>query len=438
MADAVGLFFASFISIIFLLTLVYSLLYIKHEGGAGRFYVFFTLSYLSLMGLCFSGNLVTLYVFFEFLTLSSFMLVLHNESHEAVMGSLKYLFYSMFGAYMALFGIFVLNKYCVSLDFTAGGTLDANAAAGHEALLLTATAFMLVGFGAKAGMFPLHAWLPTAHPVAPSPASAFLSGVIVKAGVLATIRVVFFTIGPDLVRGTWVQTLWMSVSLFTILMGSLLAYREKAIKKRLAYSTVSQVSYILFGLSLLTGEALTGALLHSLFHAVIKTGLFMVAGIFLMNHISYENETRGIGRKMPLTMWSYTLLSLALIGIPPACGFISKWHLALGALESGAGIFSYLGPAALLVSALLTAAYLLPVSIGGFFDHGGEPCIDTDDSLENDSIEDEPEDKVTEVKEAGFPMLIPVMTLSILSIVMGLLPSSLSMLASVISTVLIR
>lgn len=227
---------------------------------------------------------------------------------------------------------------------------------------------MLVGFGVKAGMFPMHAWLTTAHPVAPAPASAILSAVIVKAGVLAIVRVVYYIFGVSFLKETWVQTVWMVLSLLTIFMGSMLAYREPVLKKRLAYSTVSQLSYILFGLSVMNAGAVTGSLLHVLCHGFIKAALFLCAGaVIYMTGKTKVEELRGIGKEMPLLMWCYTIASLGLIGIPPTGGFISKWYLAEGALSSSMAGFNWIGPVILLVSALLTAGYLLPVTIYGFF-----------------------------------------------------------------------
>lgn len=365
--DGVGRLFVTIVSIVWVAAGVYAFRYMEHEGEEKRFFGFYLLVYGILVALDFSGNLVTMYLFYELMTLASFPLVLHNGSREAIMAALKYLFYSMCGAYLGLFGIFFLYRYCDTLSFTAGGSLNLAAAGEHTTILLIAVFAMLVGFGAKAGMFPLHAWLPAAHPVAPTPASAVLSGIIVKSGVLAAIRVVYYMVGPEFIRGTWVQTAWMTLTLATVFMGSMLAYREPVLKKRLAYSTVSQISYILFGLSALSPAALTGALLHTVFHAFIKCALFLTAGIFIFQcGKTRAEELVGIGKEMPKTLWSYTFASLALIGIPPASGFVSKWYLANGALEADIGVFRWLGPVVLLVSALLTAGYLLPISLKGF------------------------------------------------------------------------
>ena len=199
--DALGSVFASFMSIVWVLVAVYSFVYMEHEGNEKRFFGVYLLVYGVLIALDFAGNLVTLYLFYELMTLTSMPMVLHNGSKASIMAALKYLFYSMCGAYLGLFGIFFLYKYCGTLSFVAGGSLNLALAAGNEGILLIAVFAMLIGFGAKAGMFPLHAWLPAAHPVAPSPASAVLSGIIVKAGVLAVIRVVYYTVGADFLRG---------------------------------------------------------------------------------------------------------------------------------------------------------------------------------------------------------------------------------------------
>ncbi len=406
--DEIGRLFVTIVTIVWLLAGFYAFAYMKHEGEEKRYFGFYILFYGVLVGLDFSGNLITMYLFYELMTLTSMPLVLHNGSREAIMAALKYLFYSMCGAYAGLFGIFFLYRYCSSFTFTAGGTLDAAAVSGHEGLLLIAVFVMLVGFGAKAGMLPLLSWLPTAHPVAPSPASAFLSGIIVKCGVLATIRSVFYIVGPDFIRGTWVQYTWMTLTLMTVFMGSLLAFREPVFKKRLAYSTVSQISYILFGLSLLTPTAFAGALLHTVAHAFVKCGLFLTAGVFLYKYgYTRVEQLKGMGKKMPVAMWCYTIFALALIGIPPTNGFISKWYLAQGSLQSGINVFSWLGPVVLLVSALLTAGYLLPVTMKGFFP--GE------EGAETDLRKDEPSPC----------MLLPLIILAVLVLLLGVLPNPL-------------
>lgn len=416
--DETGIVFSLVTTVGFLAAGAFSFRYMK---GQKSYYIFYLMTYGVLQGLDFAGNLITMYLFFEMVSLLSFPLVLQNRTHESVMAALKYIFYSLCGAYMGLFGIYVLYRNATTIKFVAGGTLDMQLVAEHPGFVLAAIFLALLGFGVKAGMFPLHAWLPIAHPVAPAPASAVLSGVIVKAGVLAIVRVVFFIVGPEFLQGTWVQLVWMILTLVTVFMGSLLAYKEKVLKKRLAYSTVSQLSYILFGLAVLNPVALTGSLMHVIFHALIKIVLFLCAGA-IIHETGYENvdELRGIGKKMPVTMLCFTVASLGLIGIPPTGGFLSKWYLATGALSANVGVFRYLGPAILLASALLTAGYLLPVTIKGFF-----PGADYD-------YEANPR------KEASAWMWIPMVILVLLSVLGGIFPGMLQELIEWVPAIIFR
>ena len=407
--DDLGRLFAAVVILVWVMSGFYAFEYMKHEGEEKRYFGFYLLVFGVLHGLVFSGNMVTFYLFYEMMTLLSVPLILHSRTKEAIMGGLKYLFYSLFGAYMVLFGLFFLNRHALTLNFIPGGALDPIAAVENRKLLLVVAFSMIMGLGVKAGMFPMHAWLPTAHPVAPAPASASMSGIIVKMGVLGMIRVVYYLIGADFIRGSWVQTTWLILSLITVFMGSMLAYREKVMKKRLAYSTVSQASYILFGLALLQPQGMVGSLLHVVFHAVIKSCLFLSAGaIIYKTHKTHVEDLRGIGKEMPLTIWCYTLASAALIGIPPASGFVSKWHLALGALDSGLGIFSWLGPVVLLVSALLTAGYLLPITVHGFL-----PGSDYDYAG-------------LQKKEPNLVMLLPLGILAALAVLLGVFPGALT------------
>lgn len=426
--DSIGLLFAAVVTIVWILAGFFSFSYLEpHKGtapakikelGEKRFYGFYLMVFGILIGLDFSGNLITFYMCYELMTLLSMPLVIHTRSREAVMAALKYLFYSFCGAYMVLFGLYFLYRYGNTLTFTAGGVLDMNMVSGKEGLLFIIAFLMIIGFGVKAGMFPLHAWLPAAHPVAPAPASAALSAVIVKGGVLGMIRVVYYMFGAEFIRGTWVQTTWLTLTLITVFMGSMLAFREKVLKKRLAYSTVSQVSYILFGLALLQPAAMEGALLHVVFHAFIKCTLFLTAGAIIHKTGKLRvEELTGIGKEMPVTMWCYTIVSLALIGIPPTSGFISKWYLATGALDSGIKIFSWLGPVVLLISALLTAGYLLPLTMKGFF-----PGEDYEYPVRKEN-----KGKLLKSpKEASFLMLVPIVILTVLAVALGMFPNPLA------------
>ena len=227
--DGVSRLFAVLTVGVWLLAGVYSVAYMEHEQEEHQFFGFYLIVLGVLVGLDFSGNLITMYVFYELMTLTSLPLVLHERTKEAVAAGLKYLFYSVAGAFLALFGIFLLLQICGNQTFVPGGMLTA-IPEGKAGLFLAAIFCILVGFGAKAGMFPLHGWLPAAHPVAPAPASAVLSGVITKSGVLAVLRVVYFVVGPELLRGTWVQQVWILLTLLTVFMGSMLAYKEPVLK----------------------------------------------------------------------------------------------------------------------------------------------------------------------------------------------------------------
>ena len=408
--DLVSKLFSTLVAVIWLLVGLAAFEYMGHESNEKRFYVFYLIVGGVLAALCYSGNLFTMYVFYELMTLTSMPMVLHSLTHEAIMAALKYMFYSVGGAFMVLFGFFVFASEGNGLYFTPGGVLDAS---NMSAMTLPAVFMMIVGFGTKAGMFPMHGWLPTAHPVAPAPASAVLSGVITKAGVLGIIRSVFFIAGPDLIRGTWVQYTWIVLALTTVFMGSMLAYKENVLKKRMAYSTVSQVSYILFGLSTLHPIGFIGALMHVVFHSLVKNTLFVSAGaIIYKTGKTKVDQLLAIGKEMPVTMWCFTLVSLTLIGIPPTSAFVSKWYLASGALDSGIPVASWLGPVILLISAVLTAGYLLTISIKGFLP--GNTFDYT--TLEN--------------HEPGLLMLVPMIVMTAGAVLFGVFPAPLVNLIS--------
>ena len=331
-ADTLGRCFLAVTILLYTSVLFYSFEYMKMEERIPTFYAFYLISMGALIAECFAGNLVTMYLSFEFLTLTSMPLVLHERTKEAVAAGLKYLFYSVAGAMMGLLAIFFVYHFAGNPElFVYGGFLDPSKYTGAETVLLAAVLAGIVGFGAKAGMYP-------------------------------------FSVGDQVLRGTWAQLAWMCLATLTILMGSTMAFGEENLKKRLAYSTVSQISYIMLSLSLLTDAGLRGGLLHVFSHACAKGCLFLVAGVFIYKlRIRRVTELMGVGRTMPLTLACFTLASISLVGIPPMGGFTSKWAIATAAMDSGAGVFAVLGPVVLLISALLTAGYLLPVMVDGYF-----------------------------------------------------------------------
>ena len=401
-ADGLSLFFVVLVSLIWCFVQFHAFGYMPHEGGENRFFGFFMLTYSALIALAMAANAVTMYMCFELMTLFSMPLVLHNGSEVSREASIKYLGYSTLGAALALMGFFLFSLNAGSLEFTAGGV----ELVGDKNILLVSCFLIVLGFGAKAGLVPLQMWLTEAHPVAPSPASAVLSGLITKGGVIAIIRAVFYLFGADFVKGSWVQTAVLTLAVITIFFGSMLAYREKLLKKRLAYSTISNVSYVLFGLFTFSTLGFTGALLQVVFHALAKDVLFLCAGsVIFAAHKTYVSELSGIGRRMPVTMWCFAIAALSLIGIPPAGGFVAKWYLAIGALQSGSAL-QLAGVVVLMVSALLTAFYLLPIVAKAFFpgkDYPAEePC------------------------EVETKMLVPVIVFSALVIVLGIAPGGIN------------
>lgn len=413
LSDAPARMFSLLSAAIWPFVTLYAVKYMEHEGGERRFYALFLLVFAMLQALDYAGNMLTMYLFFEFVTLASAPLVLHSLSRDAVMAALKYLFYSMGGAFAALGGLAVFYVRTGSLAFAAGGV---NAAAGDPALLAAAFC-MIVGFGAKAGLFPLQSWLPTAHPQAPSPASAVLSGLITKAGVLCVFRSVYYYAGAERIAGTWVQYAWIGLALATILIGSTLACREKLLKKRLAYSTVSQAAYILLALAMLNAQSVAGGLMHVWGHALIKDALFLIAGIIIFQTgRERADELTGIGKRMPVTMWCFTVCSAALVGIPPAGAFVSKWAIASGALDAPVGALSWIAPVVLLMSALLTALYLFPISIQALFAGGDGGGITA--------------------KEANAKMLAPVVALTAAAVLTGVFSAPLTAAAEKIAALL--
>ena len=239
-------------------------------------------------------------------------------------------------------------------------------------------------------------------------------------GLFVIVRIIYYLVGADFIRGTWVQYSFIGLALLTVLMGSMMAYKEQILKKRLAYSTVSQVSYALLGIALLEPVALTGALMHVVFHSLVKNTLFLAAGAIIYKTGKKKvGELVGIGKEMPVTMWCFTLVSLTLVGIPPTSAFLSKWYLAIGSLNTGIPVLSWLGPVTLLMSALLTAGYLITITMKGFF-----PGVDY-------------YEKPIQKTEANAWMLVPMLILTSGAVLFGMFPQTLiHFIETIVSTVL--
>ena len=380
--DAFGLCFALIASLLWIITSIYSIGYMRslNEHSQTRYFVFFALALSSAMGVALSANLFTLYLFYETLSLATYPLVTHHQDSEARISGRKYLSY-LLGTSVGFQLPAMILTYALAgtLEFSQGGILTGTAS---TALLVLIFVLFVLGF-AKAAIMPFHSWLPSAM-VAPTPVSALLHAVaVVKVGVFSILRVTLFVFGLNLMRSLNLGLFLAYFVSITIITGSLFALTQDNLKLRLAYSTISQLSYIVLGAALLTLQGITGGILHIAMHAFGKITLFFCAGSIMIT-LGKKNvsEMRGIGRKMPLTMLAFFIGALSVIGLPPCGGFISKWYLALGCIQ--AKQLPLL--AVILVSSLLNAAYFLPIVYQGFF---GKPNPH-DEVNEKNSIQEGP------------------------------------------------
>ncbi len=379
--DRMGKVFAGLIALLWPLAVLYSFEYMRAEARKTTFFSYYMMTYGVTAGIALSGNLVTLYLFYEMLTLATFPLVLFPMTKEAVRASRKYLYYSIGGAAFAFLGlVFVLTFSATgSTEFIPGGVLDLNRADSKRNLLLFIYLLGFYGFGVKAVIFPCHRWLPPAT-VAPTPVTALLHAVaVVKSGAFAILRLTYFSFGTRFLRGSWAQWAVMAAAMVTILYGSTMAVREVHWKRRLAYSTVSNLSYILLGASMMSPLGLAAALSHMVFHAFMKICSFFCAGAVMhQTGKTYVYELDGMGRRMPVTFGCLTIASLSLVGIPVFAGFISKWNIARAAFGCGieemektgslfGGWLAFGAVAVLLYSALMTAVYMLTVLVRAYF-----------------------------------------------------------------------
>lgn len=365
--DGLSRVFIMIISVLWPLTALYAFEYMKHEGSEARFFAFFLLSYGVSSGIAFAGNLATMYMFFEMLTLATLPLVMHKMDDRARYAGKRYLIYSMAGASMGFMAIVFVNSYGVGSMFALGGVMGS--AFDETVLTHLRTAFTLAffGFGVKAALFPMSLWLPTAS-VAPTPVTALLhAAAVVKAGAFACVRITYYSFGTAILRDSFAQYIPMAAAIITIAGGSLLALRSNHLKRRLAWSTVSNLSYILFAVTLMSNMGLKAACMHMLAHAFIKITLFFgVGSIMVSTEKEYLDEIGGLAKSMPGTFACFTLASAALMGVPPLPGFFSKWAIGSAADYCGAPL-AIAGIAALMVSAFLTAIYLMSIISKAYF-----------------------------------------------------------------------
>ena len=365
--DGMTMVFAGLIALLWPLATLYAFEYMEHEAHEKAFFMFYTMTYGVTLGIAFASDMVTMYFFYELLTLVTVPLVMHSLNRESILAVRKYLYYSIGGAAFALMGMIFLIIYGETCEFYLGGVMKPAALQEHGALLLWIYFFSFMGFGVKAAVFPLSSWLPQAG-VAPTPVTALLHAVaVVNAGAFAIIRLTYYSFGTDFLYGTWAQDAAMAVAMFTIVYGCSRALKETHIKRRLAWSTVSNLSYIVFGATIMTPQGLVGALAHFVFHGFMKMCSFLCAGAFMhQTGKSYVYEMDGMGKRMKVVFGCFTVSALGLMGVPGFAGFISKWNLTGAAVESGNPL-AYGGIACLMVSALLTAIYMLNVVVRAFF-----------------------------------------------------------------------
>ncbi len=361
--DALALLFISLSTILWALTTVYAIGYLENAANRSRFFGFFSLSIFATTGIALAGNLFTLFVFYEILTLVTYPLVVHRGTPKALAAGRVYLCYTLAGGAVLLLAVAWLYALAGPRDFVAGGYLR-EFGTDHRFTLILLFAFLIGGFGVKAALFPLHGWLPVAM-VAPAPVSALLHAVaVVKAGAFAIIRVVYDVFGVEFAETLGVLGPLALLAAFTILYGSFRALAQDELKKRLAYSTVSQVSYIILGVAVLGPLSTIGALVHLVNQGLMKITLFLTAGNLAETlGVHHVHEMDGVGRRMPLTMTAFTVGALGMIGVPPIAGFVTKFYLGTGAAEAG----QWWVIAVLAASSLLNACYFLPILYRAWF-----------------------------------------------------------------------
>lgn len=362
-ADALAMLFTALSTVLWLLTTIYAIGYLEDSPHRSRFFGFFSLCVTATMGIALANNLFTFFIFYEILTLVTYPLVAHRGTEAALRAGRTYLTYTLSGGAIFLIAVVWLHILAGSVPFTEGGVLAA-LGAEHRSALIVIFALLITGLGVKAALMPLHGWLPIAM-AAPAPVSALLHAVaVVKAGAFGIVRVVYDVYGVKFADELGVTGPLAVLAAFTILYGSIRALSQDDIKRRLAYSTISQVSYIILGVAVVGSASTIGGVVHLVHQGIMKITLFFCAGSLAETlGIHKVSELRGVGRRMPWTMAAFTLGALGMIGVPPTAGFISKWYLGLGGLEANQGW----AVAVLATSSLLNAAYFLPPLYAAWF-----------------------------------------------------------------------
>lgn len=416
-ADSLGLFLSLITTIVWFMASIYSIEYIHERKGV--FACFLLLSLYGMLGITLAENFFTLLIFFEVFSIASAILVIHDLSEKAVRAGYQYVFISVVGTAALIVGVVILFAKTGSLDLVGPGL------AGLTSKSFGVLAFWLIitGFAVKAGLFPVHIWLPEAHPIAPSPASALLSGVMIKAGAYGIIRVVYGVYGSNIATGFSTNKILLILAIISMIGGSLAAITQTEIKKMLAYSSIAQMGYIVLGAALLSPIALTGAILHIFNHAIMKSTLFLSAGsIIHKTGLRQMEDLKGIGKRMPYTMTAFTLAALSMIGIPPFLGFFSKWLLAVGAMQASArGVIplwaAYSIAGSLVLSGLLNLIYYAPILIKGWFATPEAAIAGASSHGTGHEHKEEP----IKLSEPTWLMVAPTLTLGIATLALGIM-----------------
>jgi multicomponent Na+:H+ antiporter subunit D len=362
-ADALAMLFVALSSGLWLFTTIYAIGYLEGSPHRSRFFGFFSLCVTATVGLALAGDLITFLLFYEMLTLSTYPLIVHRGTVEAMRAGGVYLKYTLSGGALLLLGVVWLNHIAGSVEFTQGGVLR-DLHLTDRGTLIGIFALLIGGLGVKAALVPMHGWLPTAM-VAPAPVSALLHAVaVVKAGAFGIVRTVYDVFGVEFAARLHVLEPLGWLAGVTVVYGSLRALAQDDLKRRLAYSTISQVSYIMLGVGIFGPIATVGGVVHLVHQGLMKITLFFCAGNLAETLGIYRiSQMNGVGRHMPWTMAAFTLTAFGMIGVPPLAGFISKWYLGLGALHAGhPWVLGVLG-----ASSLLNAAYFLPIVYRAWF-----------------------------------------------------------------------
>lgn len=405
-ANALAMLFLALSAGLWLVTTIYAIGYMRNLPHHSRFYGFFGLSVTSTAGLALAGNLFTFYFFYETLTLATYPLVVHRQTREALAAGRTYLRYAVTGGAVLLLGIVWLQALVGPVEFTEGGALAGLQAEYGAATLIAIFALLIAGLGVKTALVPLHGWLPVAM-VAPAPVSALVHAVaVVKAGAFGVVRVVYEIFGIALAQELRVLLPLSIIAATTIIYGSLRALAQDDLKRRLAYSTVSQLSYITLGVAIVGSTATIGGIVHLVHQGIMKITLFFCAGILADTlGITRVSQMNGVAQRMPATMVAFSIAVAGMIGLPPFAGFISKWYLGLGAVESGQTWVM----AVLIASTLLNMAYFLPIVYAAWFRAPDGPFTN----------------KMKPGRfETSWLLLVPTLTTALLTLIFGLFASA--------------